>query len=121
LLLDGVSLKVRRPAGRPCEQMLVAYGVRRDGSRQRLAFVRTHGEGQAYWELEDLYRRGLNGDKLLLIVTDGCPGLPRPSRPPISAWPIALCWVRYMRKIRDQGAQALLRNHQDRCPTNSII
>lgn len=33
LFLDGVSLRVRRPAGRQRVQMLVAYGVRRDGSR----------------------------------------------------------------------------------------
>jgi len=34
LFLDGVSLRVRRPAGRKRVQMLVAYGVRRNGSRQ---------------------------------------------------------------------------------------
>jgi len=33
LFLDGVSLRVRRPAGRKRVQMLVAYGVRRDGTR----------------------------------------------------------------------------------------
>jgi hypothetical protein len=32
LFLDGVNLKVRRPAGRQCVQMLVAYGVRLDGT-----------------------------------------------------------------------------------------
>ena len=54
-------------------QMLVAYGVRRDGSRQLLAFLRSQGESQAAWEglLQDLYRRGLEGRNLLLIVTDG--------------------------------------------------
>jgi transposase-like protein len=77
LFLDGVNLKVRRPAGRQCVQMLVAYGVRLDGTRQLLAFLRTKGESQADWEalLNDLHRRGLKGDKLLLVVTDGCPGL----------------------------------------------
>jgi transposase-like protein len=38
LFLDGVSLRVRRPAGRKRVQMLVAYGVKRDGRRQLLAF-----------------------------------------------------------------------------------
>ena len=77
LFLDGVSLRVRRPAGRKRVQMLVAYGVRQEGSRQLLAFLRSQGESQAAWEglLQDLYRRGLEGRKLLLIVTDGCPGL----------------------------------------------
>jgi len=35
LFLDGVSLRVRRPAGRKRVHMLVAYGVRRDGTRPR--------------------------------------------------------------------------------------
>ena len=33
LFLDGVSLRVRRPAGRKRVQMLMTYGVRQDGSR----------------------------------------------------------------------------------------
>lgn len=68
---------MRRPAGRKRVQMLVAYGVRRDGSRQLLAFQRSSGESQAAWEglLQDLYRRGREGKQLELIVTDGCPGL----------------------------------------------
>ena len=50
LFLDGVSLRVRRPTGRKQVQMLVAYGIRRDGSRHLLAFLRSQGEGQADWE-----------------------------------------------------------------------
>jgi hypothetical protein len=46
--------------------------VRQDGTRQLLAFMRSSGESQNAWEglLQDLYRRGLKGDHLLLIVTD---------------------------------------------------
>jgi putative transposase len=56
LFLDGVSLRVRRLAGRKRVQMLVAYGVRRDGTRHLLAFLRSQGESQAGWEglLQDL-------------------------------------------------------------------
>jgi putative transposase len=104
LFLDGVSLKVRRPAGRQCVQMLVAYGVRQDGTRQLLGFLRTKGEGQAHWEalLNDLYRRGLKGDKLLLIVTDGCPGLAAAIQ---TVYPRAAhqrCWVHKMRNILEK-------------------
>ena len=68
---------MRRPAGRKRVQMLVACGVRRDGTRHLLAFLRSQGESQADWEgrLGDLYRRGLEGKQLGLIVTDGCSGL----------------------------------------------
>ena len=47
LFLDGVSLRVRRPSGKKRVQMLVAYGVKSDGRRQLLAFMRSHGESQA--------------------------------------------------------------------------
>jgi len=104
LFLDGVNLKVRRPAGRQCVQMLVAYGVRQDGTRQLLGFLRTKGESQAHWEslLNDLYRRGLKGDKLLLVVTDGCPGLAAAIQ---TVYPRAAhqrCWVHKMRNILEK-------------------
>ena len=107
LFLDGVSLRVRRPSGRQRVQMLVAYGVRRDGTRQLLAFLRSQGESQSAWEglLGDLYRRGLKGEKLLLIVTDGCPGLAAAIQ---TVYPRALhqrCWVHQMRNILEKVRQ----------------
>jgi len=101
LFLDGVSLRVRRASGRKRVQMLVAYGVRQDGSRRLLAFLRSRGESQADWEglLQDLYRRGLEGKNLLLIVTDGCPGL---AAAIATVYPRILhqrCWVHKMRNI----------------------
>ena len=122
LFLDGVNLRVRRPSGRQRVQMLVAYGVRRDGSRQLLAFLRSRGESQAAWEglLQDLYRRGLKGESLLLIVTDGCPGLAAALQTVYPRVPHQRCWVHKMRNVlehvrkRDydqvkQGAQAIYR------------
>lgn len=104
LFLDGVSLRVRRPGGRKRVQMLVAYGVRRNGTRQLLAFLHTRGESQADWEalLQDLYRRGLEGTNLLLIVTDGCPGLAAAIQ---TVYPRARhqrCWVHKMRNILEK-------------------
>src|SRR6266849_2388506 len=91
----------RRPAGRKRVQMLVAYGVRRDGTRHLLAFLRSQGESQADWEglLQDLYRRGLEGKHLGLIVTDGCPGLAAAIQ---TVYPRARhqrCWVHKMRNL----------------------
>ena len=104
LFLDGVNLKVRRPAGRQCVQMLVAYGVRQDGTRQLLSFLRTRGESQAHWEalLNDLYRRGLKGDKLLLVVTDGCPGLAAAIQIVYPRAAHQRCWVHKMRNILEK-------------------
>jgi putative transposase len=104
LFLDGVSLRVRRPAGRKRVQMLVAYGVKRDGRRQLLAFLRTRGESQADWEslLQDLYRRGLEGRKLQLIVTDGCPGLAAAIQTVYPRVSHQRCWVHKMRNILEK-------------------
>ena len=101
LFLDGVSLRVRWPAGRKRVQMLVAYGVRRDGQRRLLAFQRSQGESQAAWEgfLQSLYQRGLEGKNLELIVTDGCAGLAAALQ---TVYPRVLhqrCWVHKMRNI----------------------
>ena len=84
--------------------------------------MRSSGESQAAWEglLEDLYRRGLEGERLALIVTDGRPGLAAAIQ---TVYPRALhqrCWVPKMRNIleavrkRDYdqvkaGAQAIYR------------
>jgi putative transposase len=105
LFLDGVSLRVRRPGGRKRVQMLVAYGVRRDGTRHLLAFLRSQGESQTDWEglLGDLYRRGLEGKQLDLIVTDGCPGLAAAIP---TVYPRARhqrCWVHKMRNILEKA------------------
>ncbi len=101
LFLDGVSLRVRRPSGRKRVQMLVAYGVKRDGTRRLLAFLRSQGESQAAWEglLQDLYRRGLEGRHLELIITDGCPGLAAALQTVYPPVPHQRCWVHKMRNI----------------------
>lgn len=112
LFLDGVSLRVRRPGGRKRVQLLVAYGVRSDGTRQLLAFTRSTGESQAAWEglLHDLYRRGLAGRHLQLIVTDGCAGLAAALQTVYPRVAHQRCWVHKLRNLlnavrrRDHGA-----------------
>jgi putative transposase len=105
LFLDGVSLRVRRPTGRKQVQMLVAYGIRQDGSRHLLAFLRSQGEGQADWEalLQDLYRRGLEGRALQLILTDGCAGLAAAIRTIYPRVRHQRCWVHKMRNILEKA------------------
>lgn len=104
LFLDGVSLRVRRPAGRQRVQMLVAYGVRADGRRELLGFVRSRGESQAAWEglLGDLRRRGLEGKSLRLIVTDGCEGLAGAIAVVYPQAEHQRCWVHKMRNILEK-------------------
>src|SRR6266702_4214924 len=75
-----------------------------DGRRHLLAFLRSQGESQADWEglLQDLYRRGLEGKHLALIVTDGCAGLAAAIP---TVYPRARhqrCWVHKMRNILEK-------------------
>jgi putative transposase len=70
-------------------------------------FLRSQGESQADWEalLQDLYRRGLEGKHLGLIVTDGCPGLAAAIQ---SVYPRARhqrCWVHKMRNLLEHVRQ----------------
>ncbi len=89
---------------------------------QLLAFLRSQGESQNAWEglLGDLYRRGLRGENLQLILTDGCAGLAAAIQ---TVYPRVLhqrCWVHKMRNILEHvrkrdydevklGAQAIYR------------
>jgi len=103
LLLDGVWLKVRRAFGPQRVLLLVAYGVRGDGSRQLLAFSRARGESQAAWEafLWNLHERGLAGSQLRMVLSDGCAGLAAAIE---TIYPRARhqrCWVHRMRNLRD--------------------
>ena len=104
LFLDGVWLKVRRSFGPQRVLLLVAYGVRRDGTRELLAFTRAKGESQAGWEglLNDLFRRGLHGKNLQLVITDGCPGLARALETVYPRVRHQRCWVHKMRNILEK-------------------
>ena len=79
LLLDGITLKVKSAAGVKKRTILCAYGVTPQGQRQIIDFRLATAESEAQWEamLRNLYDRGLVGDALRLVVTDGGPGLHR--------------------------------------------
>lgn len=112
LFLDGVWMKVRRAWGPQRVLLLVAYGVRPNGQRQLLGFVRARGESQAAWEgaLQDLYQRGLLGRHLELIITDGCKGLAAALETVYPGVPHQRCWVHKMRNI----TEAVRRRDHDR-------
>lgn len=101
LYLDGVSLRMRGPDKRKRVHMLVCYGVKSDGTRRLLAFMRSKGESEADWRglLEDMFRRGLEGKNLALIVTDGCAGLAAAIQTVYPRAKHQRCWVHKMRNI----------------------
>jgi putative transposase len=101
LFRDGVWIKVRRSFGPQRVLLRVASGIRANGQRQRLGFVRARGESQAAWEgaLQSLYRRGLLGRHLQLIVTDGCAGLAAALQTLYPGVPHQRCWVHKRRHL----------------------
>jgi putative transposase len=77
LILDGVVMARKTGAGAMRRPVLVALGLRPDGKKEIIDFRLAPGKSTAAWEafLNDLYRRGLTGNNLELVVVDGGTGL----------------------------------------------
>jgi mutator family transposase len=80
--LHALSLSVASSRNIATPRSLSQDGVRitlTDGRRELLVFARAKSESQNGWEglLNDLFQRGLPGQHLQLVITDGCPGLAR--------------------------------------------
>jgi len=112
LFLDGVWVKV---SGYQVVEkvVLVAYGVRADGRREVLDFRLAASESAAAWEvfLEDLYRRGIKGEKLELITVDGGGGVNAAQEVVYPQVPRQRCWVHKLRNVADKVRV----KHRKRC------
>lgn len=77
LFLEGLDVKIRMELRVKRYKLLIAYGIRRDGSRSLISFRLAHSEGTGTWRsfLENLKVRGFLGHNLELIIMDGCLGL----------------------------------------------
>jgi putative transposase len=104
LVLDGVVLKHRTGVGAIKRPVLVALGITADGKRELIDFRQVFSESQAEWEgfLNDLYRRGLKGETLKLIVTDGGTGLKAALPLIFGQIPVQLCWAHKTRNVLDK-------------------
>lgn len=104
LFLDGIVQSEQVVGSTVRGPILVAYGITHGGRREVIGYMKAMAESEAAWEgfLNDLYRRGLRGERLKLIVADGAPGLwsaleriyPRVAR--------QLCWAHKIRNIADK-------------------
>jgi len=101
LFLDGVSVKIKVGLKAQRFMILVAYGIRSDGSRRLLSFRRAKSESAASWRafLENLKVRGLRGDNLELIVMDGSTGLWSAIEDVYPFVSHQLCWVHKLRNV----------------------
>jgi transposase-like protein len=98
LYLDGLWITVTRPV-KVKKVLLVALGVKQDGSKELLSFQLAGSESEACWWgfISDLKQRGLAGGKLEVIVSDGASGLVKAHRALYPRVPHQLCtWHKAM-------------------------
>jgi putative transposase len=104
LILDGVSVRLRLVGKVQRRMVLCAYGVTTQGQRELIDFqiVKAEGEDTWYGFLWNLWSRGLRGEFLELIVTDGQPGLIRALGRLWAAVPHQRCWVHKLRNLENK-------------------
>lgn len=97
LYLDGFWVKLRKPV-KTKKVILLAYGVRSDGTAELVSFQLAAGESEACWWgfLGDLKRRGLVDPGL--VITDGAAGLLKALA---IVWPRARQQRCVVHKVRD--------------------
>ncbi len=101
LLLDGIVMKRKTGIGVQKRSVLVALGIKPDGKKEVIDFQQVYGESQSAWEafLNNLYRRGLEGQSLKLIIIDGGKGLKAALPLVYSDVPIQRCWAHKTRNV----------------------
>jgi putative transposase len=101
LFLDALSIKVRMELRAKRFMLLVAYGIRRDGSRSLISFQRAKSESYACWStfLKNLKVRGLHGEHLEMITMDGAAGLWKAVEEVYPLVQHELCWVHKLRNV----------------------
>ncbi len=104
LIFDGVVLSRKSGAGAIRRPVLVVLGIRPDGKKEIIDFRLAPGENASAWEafFNDLYRRGLKGEGVELIVTDGGAGLLAALPLVYSQVPLQRCWAHKIRNILDK-------------------
>jgi transposase-like protein len=104
LFLDGIVQSEQVVGSTMRGPLLVAYGLTYDGRREVIGYMKAPRESDAAWGafLNDLYRRGLIGERLRLIVADGAPGLWSALERIYPRVPRQLCWAHKMRNVQDK-------------------
>jgi putative transposase len=108
LIFDGVVLSRKTGAGAVRRPVLVVLGIRPDKRKEIIDFRQAPGESTQAWEafLNDLYRRGLDGEGLEMVCSDGGSGL-RSALPLVYPHvPVQLCWAHKTRNVLDKVRRA---------------
>ncbi len=113
LFLDGITLKTKTGFGSKKKVVLVAYGISTTGKRELIDFMVIKHETEKKWEcfLNNLYNRGLMGETLGLIVTDGHAGLENAVDTVYPYVKRQRCWAHKLRNV----ANYLKKKDERRC------
>lgn len=112
LFLDAIVVKVKDASQSVKRVVLVAYGLRGNGSRELIDFRVGKNEGKGAWTsfLENLKVRGLLGTKLKLIITDGAAGLCAAAQEIYPFVEHQLCWVHKLRNVANNCPRKYLKD-----------
>lgn len=101
LFLDGITLRVKNLSNNNKKTVLAAYGITKDGIRKLISFriVKRESEESWYLFIDSLYRRGLVGKNLDLIIIDGQRALRLAVDTVYPFTPVQRCWVHKLRNI----------------------
>ena len=104
LILDGVVLTRKTGIGALRRPVLVALGIRPDGTKEIIDFRLAPGESAIAWEafLTNMFTRGLAHNHLKLIVADGGKGLLAALSIVYPYIPVQRCWAHKIRNILDK-------------------
>jgi transposase-like protein len=105
LLLDGVTQSMRTVSGRVKKKVvLVAYGITHTGRRELIDFRIVSSESEAAWYgfLCSLHHRGLEGEAVELIVSDGGTGLRSALELLYPNIAHQRCWAHKLRNVADK-------------------
>ena len=101
LFMDAITLKVRYNTRYHNRKVLTVYGVTMFGKKELIDYRQVQGESYEACVslLDDLYRRGLKGQNLKLVITDGAKGLHAGLDMVYPLVPRQLCWVHKLRNV----------------------
>ena len=104
LFFDGVVLKSKGAVKVQKKILLCAFGVTVEGRHEMIDFYPAASESEACWEtfLNDLYQRGLKGNRCELIATDGGTGLHAALQIVYPKIVLQRCWAHKTRNVLDK-------------------
>jgi transposase-like protein len=126
LVLDGVVLSRKTGAGAIRRPVLVALGITKENRKEIIDFRLAATESQVEWDrfLTSLYKRGLTGEGLEIIVVDGGKGLETALPIVWPSVPVQRCWAHKTRNVLDKVKKAdwdRVKRHLNRIPNAESI